>query len=128
MEDKIIWIDEYLDQSKFNAAISVCEIVLLYYQPSFTSQSGVLNTIAPFKKKLIVSDIQSSLTETVKQYGLGEIVPYDSREQFIETIQHEFSKPANKNNKNWEVYMADHSWQKHVSIAIENYKRCLHEH
>ncbi len=83
---KLIWIDDYLDQSKFNAAISACDIVLLYYQPSFTSQSGVLNTIAPFKKKLIVSDIQSSLNRNGKAIQLCELVPHDNPERLLSAI------------------------------------------
>lgn len=126
VEQQIIWVEEYLNGADFNAAIEVCDVVLLYYKASFTSQSGVLNTIAPFRKKLIVSDIKSSLTKTVKKYQLGAIVPPNDVVALTKVIT-ELCHSDIESKSGWQQYIADVSWGEHVAIAIDSYKKIKNE-
>lgn len=127
VSDRIIWKVHYHDQPAFNAAIAACDIILLYYKPSFTSQSGVLNSIAAFKKRLVVSDTKSSLCKTVREFNLGEIVAYDQPERLAEQIDKLQTVPAAEVADNWNHYIEEVSWEKHVSIAMEQYKKVRHE-
>jgi glycosyltransferase involved in cell wall biosynthesis len=127
VDSRIIWIEEYLSSSAFNAAIKICDVILLYYKSTFTSQSGILNTIAPFKKKLIISNAKSSLRESVEKYNLGKIVPEGDARCLVETISNLIAcdtGPA----LGWQQYMDDSSWEKHVSIAVDSYKKIMHEY
>ena len=115
---QIIWKEGYLSQGAFNAAITVCDIVLLFYKPSFTSQSGVLNTIAPFKKTLVISDAESSLKKSVIAYSLGSIVPHNNPSQLAITIKELLSLSPTGALEGWNNYINESSWEKHVSIAV----------
>jgi glycosyltransferase involved in cell wall biosynthesis len=126
--EKVIWVVRYLDQASFNAAIKTCDVILLYYKATFTSQSGIFNTIAPFEKKLLISDAESSLKECVKEYRLGEIVPNDNGQALVASIKTLLAAGDKPLDRNWEKYMADFSWEKHVSIAVEQYKKLMHEY
>lgn len=119
---KIIWNEGYLSQGAFNACIAACDIVLLYYKPSFTSQSGVLNTIAPFKKKLIISNAESSLKKSVEQYALGQVVLHDQPVLLAKAVEELLSLSDDHFSANWDNYITNSSWQKHVSIAVEAFK------
>ncbi len=125
VSDQLIWVNKYLDQPSFNAAIEACDIVLLYYKPSFTSQSGVLNSIATFHKKLIISDTESSLKECVYTYNLGEVIPHDDVEQLIKTILNLLEHQPGDLKQNWTRYIQEASWERHVAIAVESYKHIL---
>ncbi len=119
---KILWQEGYLSQGAFNACIAACDIVLLYYKPSFTSQSGVLNTIAPFKKKLIISNAESSLKKSVEQYMLGRVLPHDQPILLAKAVEELLPLSDDHFAANWDNYIANSSWQKHVSIAVTAFK------
>ncbi len=122
VSDKVIWKEGYLSQGAFNACITACDIVLLYYKPSFTSQSGVLNTIAPFKKKLIISNAESSLKKSVEQYSLGRVLPHNQPILLAKAVEELLSLSDNHFSAKWDNYITNSSWQKHVSIAVEAFK------
>jgi len=119
---KIIWRESYLTDAGFNAAIAACDIVLLYYKPTFTSQSGVLNTIATFKKKLIISDIESSLKKSADQFGLGAIVPYDDPPALAKAVKKLLLLQVDHFSSAWNNYIHSSSWEKHVLIATNVFK------
>jgi glycosyltransferase involved in cell wall biosynthesis len=123
VENRIIWNEGYLSQPDFNASILACDIILLYYKPTFTSQSGILNTIAPFKKKLIISDAESSLKQSVETYGLGRVVPHDNPTLLAKAVQELLSLDADKFDSNWNNYILNSSWDKHVSIALDAFNK-----
>ncbi len=122
VEHKIIWLETYLSQPAFNAVIEFCDIVLLYYKPSFTSQSGVLNSIAPFAKKLIISDSESSLKDCVVKYNLATIVANNDISGLTNAIIELLLQPADYGYSNWQEYIKDSSWEKHVSIALAGFR------
>lgn len=125
--EKIIWIEEYLDESSFNAAIEACEIILLYYKPSFTSQSGMLNSVAHFKKKIIISDAESSLKETVVKYQLGTVIQNNKSTSLANAIKEQLAKANDNLLTNWQRYIDEHSWERHVDIAIKSYQKVCNE-
>lgn len=119
IEERVIWLDYYLNPADFNAAIASCDIVALYYKDSFLSQSGILNSVAPFRKKMVVSDTQSSLTITARKYNIAKIIPLNNVPILAEAINELCTSEIAAQEANWEHYITDSTWKKHVSIAIE---------
>jgi glycosyltransferase involved in cell wall biosynthesis len=122
VDNKIIWKVGYVSKAAFNAAIIACDIVLLYYKPTFTSQSAVLNTIAPFNKKFIIADIESSLKQLVDKYSIGKVVPHSNPVLLAEAIKELLPLPENCDRDGWKKYVIDSSWDTNVEITINNYK------
>ena len=125
VSDRIIWVEDYLSQTSFNAAIQCCEIILLYYKPSFTSQSAVLSSIAPFFKKLIISNVDSSLKHSVQRFGLGDIIPHDDPDSFVKSVNKLLHTSGDKYRQAWKSYMEDSSWEMHVNIAVSSFKKVI---
>jgi glycosyltransferase involved in cell wall biosynthesis len=123
LEDRVIWVERYLDETELQTAINVCDIVLLYYKPSFTSQSGMLNTIAPYKKKLVVTDTPSALQQVTARYKLGVLAPPDDKTALIQAIQLLQAQQTDEYESGWRQYEQEASWTAHVQIAIETFKK-----
>jgi len=129
VEDQVIWIEKRLTDEEMQSIIQACDLILLYYKYSFTSQSGLLNLIAPHKKKLIVSDGESALTKVVERFHLGKIIPID-KSAFIDSVNNIIFKDTTEEQLlAWDHYLTYASWENHVRIVIEqlhamkNYKK-----
>lgn len=123
LQDKVIWIERYLDDDELNAAIDVSDVVLLYYKTSFTSQSGILNNIAPYSKKLLATDTPSALKEVVKKYKLGVLVPPNNQSAFIAAVNELTAADKSTYDKGWAAYAQDATWEKHAAIGVDNFKK-----
>jgi glycosyltransferase involved in cell wall biosynthesis len=118
--DNIFWLIKYLSDEEMAAVIEATDCVLLNYAGSFKSQSGILNQIAFHKKKLIVSNTDSSLTKVVQMYNLGKIIKADSEKDLVEGIKsiislQEFS------GENWNEFIEYASWNSQVRLVSELY-------
>jgi glycosyltransferase involved in cell wall biosynthesis len=122
LQDKVIWIERYLDDDELNAAIDVSDVVLLYYKSSFTSQSGILNNIAPYSKKLLATDTPSALKEVVQKYKLGMLVPPNDQAEFIAAVNELTAAAKSTYDKGWAAYAQDATWEAHAAIGINNFK------
>lgn len=119
VQDRVIWIEKRLTDEEMQSIIHACDLTLLYYKHSFTSQSGLLNLIAPHKKKLIVSDGPSALTKIVQHYKLGDVVALDKASFICAVNNIIFSDMSFKQNISWDRYLDYASWDNHVRIVIE---------
>ncbi len=124
VQDKVVWLDKFMTDAEFQSAIMVADVVLLYYKSSFVSQSGILNLIAPHKKYIIVSDAPSALRETVKQFGIGKIVPL-AQTALLEALANVAGSRTDDVRQAWEQYMRYASWENHAAIAVEQFKNML---
>lgn len=115
LNERILWIEKYLTEEELASCIELTDLILLYYKTTFKSQSGVLNLIAPYKKKILVSDIQSPLSEVVKKFQLSTLVPPDSLGHLIQGIEQSKKSPE----VDWSWYSQHASWDHHLSITEE---------
>jgi glycosyltransferase involved in cell wall biosynthesis len=122
VDDDIIWHQQFLSDEAFASAIEACDIILLYYKSSFQSQSGVLNVIAPYKKKLVVSDTNSALKQTVANFELGSIVPLNDRDKFVSAINESMQANDASLNEHWDRYIEYSSWDNHVAIVLKTFQ------
>ncbi|MFN8416228.1 MAG: glycosyltransferase [Cytophagaceae bacterium] len=117
VSERIMWIEKFLSEEEFQSVIKVSDIVLLYYKDSFVSQSGILNIIAPHKKRLLTSKINSALSNMVAKYSLGVRAELNDEKLSSALAQLENEDNNNKTN-NWDTYMNENSWKAHVEIAL----------
>lgn len=118
VSNRVVWIEKFLSGSEMAAIIEQSDVVLLNYAPSFTSQSGILNLVAPYRKNLIVSDGPSSLASTMKRFHLGEIIEPQSVSALIKGLKN-LETNQTELGKNWDDYLAFASWNHHVELAID---------
>jgi len=127
LEHQVIWIEKRLSDDEIQSVILACDLILLYYKHSFTSQSGILNLIAPHKKKLIVSDGTSALTRTVDTFKIGVVVPI-SKESFVHSVLNLFDE-TNKDEHivMWDNYLAYASWKSNVDTVLAHVNAFSHK-
>lgn len=115
---QVTWIIRFLSDEEMSTIISVSDVILLNYSHTFTSQSGIINLIAPYKKPFIYSETASSLTYTAKKFKLGIGVKPDDVESFEKGMQQFFD--GKKGIEGYEQYLQYASWDNHVGIVMQN--------
>lgn len=123
INNRVIWIRKYLTDKEMNAAIIACDVILLYYKSSFKSQSGILNKIAPYNKRLVVSNIESSLTSSVRSNGIGVIAEPENTDALEAAICVALSLEECEVSLAWQKYSENASWEGHVKLAIDCFKK-----
>lgn len=128
VEKQIVWINKYLTDEEMNAVIECSDVVLLYYSRTFTSNSGILNLVAPFRKMLVVSDTESSLTRLVREYGLGVVADADSEVALREAVGKAIGNLNVVDKAGWDRYLAYASWAMNARKIVEAFKfsTCCH--
>ncbi|MBC7451304.1 MAG: glycosyltransferase [Cytophagales bacterium] len=119
LSDRVIWIEKRLTDDELQSVIKASDVIVLYYKNSFTSQSGIVNLIAPHKKDLIVSDAPSALREIVLSFGIGKVAALTNN-AFVEAIQSSYSEAGNGKEDQWQSYMDYASWSNHVNIVLSS--------
>jgi glycosyltransferase involved in cell wall biosynthesis len=117
VSDRVLWIEKFLSEGEMSAVIEIADVVLLNYAVSFTSQSGILNVVAPFRKELIVSDGPSSLASIIRRFGVGELVQPGSLESLVFALK-KLQTEELEMRQHWEEYLAYASWENHVKKAV----------
>ncbi len=117
VEQRIIWIEKFLDEDEISAIVEVSDIVLLIYSKSFTSQSGILNLIARYKKRIVASDGSSSLSWIMRHYNLGDLVEPDSLISLVKGIEKVLSGEQ-LTQQGWEEYLDYANWDNHVKQVV----------
>ncbi len=116
--DRVIWIERFLKEGELTAVIEAADVILLNYAVSFTSQSGILNIVAPFRKELIVSDGPSSLASIIRKFGIGELVEPGSMDSLVLALKKLQTETAELQH-HWDEYLAYASWENHVKKACK---------
>jgi glycosyltransferase involved in cell wall biosynthesis len=120
VEDRIIWIEKFLTEDEIAAVIQATDIILLNYAKSFSSQSGILNLIAPYQKRTIISKGNSSLSITAEKFYLGYMVEPDNSQSLIEGVEELIS--SENNIEPWKEYIKHASWGNMVSQTLKVFK------
>jgi len=111
VSEKIIWEIKFLSDEELASCIEASDILLLYYQKQFTSQSGILNLIAPYQKKFVYSDTDSGLGLVCKKYNIGIPCKPDSIDEFVKVLNQTIqTKDLNSYTEQWKKYLKDADW------------------
>jgi glycosyltransferase involved in cell wall biosynthesis len=122
VENRLVWIEKFLTEAEMSAIIEITDVILLNYAVSFTSQSGILNVVAPFRKELIVSNGPSSLASIIRRFKVGELVEPGSTQSLVYGLKKLLAEEVEL-RQNWEEYLAYASWENHVSKAIMVFRK-----
>ncbi|OMP31778.1 glycosyltransferase [Mangrovimonas sp. DI 80] len=121
VEDRILWIKKYLTNDELNTVIAELDVILLNYASSFTSQSGILNLIAPYSPNIIVSQTSSALSELCERFKIGHIIEADSKEALIHAFNKVDQICGKNSEENWKSYGEYASWENNVSIILSKF-------
>jgi glycosyltransferase involved in cell wall biosynthesis len=114
---RVLWSIHHLSESELAAIVKVGDCILLNYASGFTSQSGLLNMLGPFKKKVIISDTASGLTETARRFNLGEIIEADSQEALTNAVL-KLKENHQESRGEWEAFVSYSSWERQIEIVL----------
>lgn len=118
--ERIYWHTHYMSDEQFTSILEVADLVLLYYKSSFTSQSGILNQIAPLKKNVLISDTPSALSQLAKEFGLGTVTMADDLQAFVKGVQTSL-KDASYPLK-WDNYLNYASWTRQSELIRQTFE------
>ncbi len=116
--ERVVWLERFLTTAEMAAVIDAAAYVLLYYAKTFTSQSGILNTVAPLRKPIIASDGESSLAQTIRRFNIGLLARPDDLAELCKALaraQDGFGPDA----ADWAAYLAYADWHNHADTVIQ---------
>ena len=108
------------DEAKFNALISICDILYVAYD-RFPSSSNLLTKAAVFKKPVIVSK-GFCMEERVKNFNMGISIDYGNVSQCADAIDSLINNPV---TPDYDKYQKSHSQEqlyKSFKMLIEKYE------
>jgi len=114
--NRVIFIEKYLTNPELSAVIHASDAVVLYYAPSFTSQSGIFNNVAAIKRKMIVSQTNSALSIVARNYKFANCIPPESVPLLAQAIKKVISDTTNYDTE-FEQYRQFASWQSMAGIS-----------
>jgi glycosyltransferase involved in cell wall biosynthesis len=107
------WLTDFIPADEVGNLFGACDGVLLTYNSSFRSASGVLNAAVAYRRPCIASSGQGNLRSMVIRYGLGVFVEPDDCAAIQSGIRRWLDgipEPC------WENYVRDNSWEMNARI------------
>lgn len=118
--ERVKFVGDFIKDDLVPLYFAACDYVLLTYDSTFRSQSGVLNIAANYQKPVFASSGDSPLQDAVRKFGLGIFVAPDSEESITNGLGIDFD-PA---GCDWGGYFDYASWKTNVSPVLEALKDC----
>jgi glycosyltransferase involved in cell wall biosynthesis len=86
----------------------------------YVSQSGVLHVAANWNRPVLASGGPGPLVETVRRFGLGEIVVPDSVDSLVEGMQRmiERGRETQADRDAWEAFREHASWGRNADLLL----------
>jgi glycosyltransferase involved in cell wall biosynthesis len=114
------WQIRLIPETEIAELFAASDRVLLTYNHSFHSASGVLNTAVSYRKPCIASSGAGPLRSAVQQYHLGQWVEPDSLEKLIAGLQESLcTSPIPQ----WDKYLEENSWQVNAQSVIARFQQ-----
>ena len=119
--DRVRFFNEFVPDEKLAGYFAAADVVVLTYDKTFHSQSGVLNVAARARRPVLASSGESPLKECVEKFNLGVFVKPDDLEALKEGMKlvasDEWRVVSGKSD--WEGYEAFASWDVNVGKILE---------
>jgi glycosyltransferase involved in cell wall biosynthesis len=118
-------IDRFIDNDQVADLFGLCSLVILPYT-SFASQSGVLHLALAHGRPVVATDV-GALGESVRGWGIGEVVPPGDERALAEAIEealdpHRYREAVDAIGR----VRADLSWTRMAELTIHVYETMLH--
>ena len=116
--DRVTFRTEFIADDQVAALFEASEAILLVYDKTFVSQSGVLNIAAALKRPVLASGGPGPMQDAVVEYSLGEFVAPDSLGELKTGIRNLLSGDA-ASRARWDDYARFASWATNVRPLVE---------
>ena len=119
--DRVRFFDGFVPDEKLASYFAAADVVVLTYDKSFHSQSGVLNVAARARRPVLASAGESPLKDCVEKFRLGVFVEPDDMRALKEGIKKISSGElrAASGEPEWDSYEAFASWDVNVAKILE---------
>jgi glycosyltransferase involved in cell wall biosynthesis len=118
VENQIYWDIRYLTEAQMAAYLNGADWVWLNYKDTFTSQSGILNLLVPYRKKFVYNKGYSSLAIVCNRFGLGTPSSSSNIVQIVEDIRS--NEEVEISEVNWLLYEKEMAWSKIVEVMNQS--------
>jgi glycosyltransferase involved in cell wall biosynthesis len=112
--DRCRWLIEFIPSDRVGDLFATCDAVLLTYNSSFRSASGVLNAAVTYRRPCIASAGQGNLRSMVRKYNLGLFVEPDNCAAIEAGICQWLGGIP---EPHWDAYASDNSWEQNAEIV-----------
>ena len=112
------WVIRFVPDEEIGNLFAASDLLLLTYNKSFRSASGVLNTAVFYRKPCLVSSGPGSLASAVKKFDLGIWVEPDDLDELKSGIGRWQRQPP---IPKWEAYESENSWGRNAELVIERF-------
>jgi glycosyltransferase involved in cell wall biosynthesis len=121
VQDRVNFFDGFVPDEKLSSYFAAADVVVLTYDASFHSQSGVLNVAARARRPVLASAGESPLKDCVQRFRLGVFVEPDDSRALEEGMKMAASVEwrVSSGEPNWEGYEAFASWDVNVAKILE---------
>jgi glycosyltransferase involved in cell wall biosynthesis len=126
--DRVRFFDEFVPDEKLASYFAAADVVLLTYDKTFHSQSGVLNVAARARRRVLASAGESPLKDCVQKFKLGVFVEPDDLDALkigMKMVARGESQEA-IDSPDWEGYEAFASWDENVAKILEAVEKVKH--
>lgn len=108
------WKNQLIPEQEVANLFEASDIVVLTYNSTFHSASGVLNTAVSYRKPCLASSGEGVLKAVVQKYGLGVWICPDNATEVLYGIKELLN---NQPAPQWEQYLLDNSWQSNAQLV-----------
>ncbi len=110
------WLNGFIPADQVGDLFQACDAVLLTYDSSFRSASGVLNAAVAYRRPCIASSGHGNLRSMVLRYGLGVLVEPDDSAAIRSGIRRWLDGIP---EPNWGDYARDNSWEMNARVVCQ---------
>ena len=124
VEKRVKFFDAFVPDEKLGSYFAAADVVVLTYDGTFHSQSGVLNVAARARRPVLASSGESPLKDCVQKYNLGVFVAPDSEDAIARGMKQVASDEwrVTGGDPNWSGYEAYASWDVNVQRILDAVK------
>ena len=122
--DRVTMLDRFVPDEEVGDVFTAADWVALPYAERFTSQSGVLNVAAHFRKPVLVSSAPV-LAETVAASGIGVVAGGDDADALRVAADTLGDRVASGAPFPFDAYAEDYSWQANAERTRAVYRAIL---
>jgi len=121
VQNRVKFFDGFVPDEKLASYFAAADVVVLTYDKSFHSQSGVLNVAARARRPVLASAGESPLKDCVEKFRLGVFVEPDDMRALKEGIKKISSGEwrASSGEPDWQGYEAFASWDVNVVKILD---------
>lgn len=118
VSDRIRWEIRFICETDMANFFQASDQILLTYDHTFHSASGVLNAAAGYRKPCLASAGAGTLQSVVKKYQLGTWIEPNAVLPIAEAMK---LSPAQRPKPDWEGFLRDNAWQKNAEIVMDKF-------